>query len=589
MSKFPSFQNVLHSSAATTLRFPLETLITLIGAICACLLIHDGFDAKTNDQFIRVMMSCSLCLVWFLSCSLFFGVLRLKALFRYGLSLLIGSLLFWFVFSFDVAISEVEIQQFFVLNIALHLLVSFAGFLLIKYNQEEFWEFNKQLFLRIITAGFYSGVLFAGLALAIVAVKELFVLDLNEKVFGYLFVCIAGPFNTLFFLNGIPDIYNSKKPLVLSYPVGLKKFTQYVLLPLISLYLVILLCYEAKILISLSLPIGWVSYLVLVFAIVGILSFLLVLPIASSHGNLWIQTFNRWFYYLLIPLLGLLFWAILYRIYSYGFTHERYYVVLLSFWLAIVVGYFLIANNPKIKFIPISLCLAGFFSIWGPQSADSVSKTSQLNRFESYVQKLKKQQLSFEEEKDLSSIVTFLSSNYNGEILIPLAKDKLEVVFATEKQPDAVAIVEALGVNYRSKYDIVNTKKTTFNYVYSDNYKETIETIRGYDLSFLLSNYGQLECDNCVVINSTSYSIQSIKKSYGVDLKINNEVVALPFITFIEKGAGFDNNHSSKKMSQVVETPNYTCLITFLEVGGNYVNGKKEIVNYNLKILLKIK
>ena len=116
--------------------------------------------------------------------------------------------------------------------------------------------------------------------------------------------------------------------MVLNYPKGLKNFTQYVLLPLISLYLVILICYEAKILVTLSLPVGWVSYLVLVFAIFGILSFLLVHPIATQTANLWMRTFNRWFYFLLIPLLGLLFWAILYRINLYGFTHERYYVLL---------------------------------------------------------------------------------------------------------------------------------------------------------------------------------------------------------------------------------------------------------------------
>jgi hypothetical protein len=156
-------------------------------------------------------------------------------------------------------------------------------------------------------------------------------------------------------------------------------------MPLISLYLVILLCYEAKILITLSLPIGWVSYLVLIFAIFGILSFLLIHPIAKETGNLWMRTFSKWFYFLLVPLLGLLFWAILYRVNLYGFTHERYYVLLLSIWLTVVVAYFIFNKQPKIKFIPVSMCLFGLLSIAGPQSADSISKNSQLSIFEEYM------------------------------------------------------------------------------------------------------------------------------------------------------------------------------------------------------------
>ena len=356
MSKFPSLQNVLHATRKTILRFPLETITTICGTLFAILLIEDEYR-ESEYLLVKAIMSCSLCLVLFLSISLFFLASKKNTLFRLLTSLTLGSLAIAFVFSFNNDITEVEIQQFLVLNIALHLLVSFAGFLPRTYNQDEFWEFNKQLFLRILTSGLYSGVLYLGLAIAITAVEKLFNVEIADKIYGYLFFIIIGIFNTIFFLNGVPDSNSAEVPLKLSYPNGLKNFTQYVLMTLISLYLVILICYETKILITLSLPIGWVSYLVLVFAVFGILSFLLIHPIATEKGNLWMRTFNRWFYYLLVPLLGLLFWAISYRIQLYGFTQERYYVLLLSIWLSIVVAYFLIQKQPKIKFIPISLCL----------------------------------------------------------------------------------------------------------------------------------------------------------------------------------------------------------------------------------------
>lgn len=588
MASFPSLQKVWLATSTTVLRFPLEFVVTLLGTLFALLMVKNNYAAAEEAQMIKTIMSCSLCLVWFLSCTLFFNTSNKSIVFRVLSSCLGGFLLFLFVFSLEIPTASIDFLQFFVLSIALHLLVSFAAFLAKQYCEEEFWEFNKQLFLRIITAGLYSGFLFAGLALAIVAVKELFGFELDEKIFGYLFVVIAGPFNTLFFLSGVPVIQSVNTTLTLSYPIGLKKFTQYVLLPLISLYLVILLCYEAKILITLSLPIGWVSYLVLVFAIIGILSFLLVHPIASSAGNLWMQTFNRWFYYLLIPLLGLLFWAIGYRIYSYGFTHERYYVLLLSIWLAVVVGYFLVKKTPKIKFIPISMCIAALFSIAGPQSADSISKRSQLLRFEYYMQQLDTKKLSFEAEKDLSSIVYFLQDNYTAKVLQPYSKGKLTALLAQEEKPSVSKIMEALGVTYRSRYDLETSNRTVFNYTFYDNAAHRIENIRGYDLLFSVSNYNDVNCTNCITLNGIPYNVQSSKKPYGLDLQVNQDTMPLRLFDFINGHAGF-HNANSKKITQRVEHPKYTLLITYLEAVGTIKNGKKTTESYNIKVLLKIK
>jgi hypothetical protein len=591
MSKFPSLQNVVIATQKTILRFPLEIMATICGTIFAILLIEDEFK-DSNEFFVKAILSSSLCLVLFLSISLFFFASKKNNLVRFLTSMALGSLAVAFVFSFKKEISEVEIQQFLVLNIALHLLVSFAGFLPIKYHQDEFWEFNKQLFLRILTSGLYSAVLYIGLALAITAVKNLFDVEITDKIYGYLFVIIAGVFNTMFFLNGVPETNNDENPLKLSYPNGLKNFTQYVLLPLISLYLVILICYETKILVTLSLPVGWVSYLVLVFAVFGILSFLLVHPIADEKGNLWMRTFNRWFYYLMVPLLGLLFWAILYRIHLYGFTHERYYVLLLSIWLTVVVAYFIIAKQPKIKFIPISMCIAGLLSIVGPQSADSISKNSQLSRFETYMQKTEKVKLTFEQEQDLSSIVDFLEKNYGVETLLPYTNNKLDALLKKDKTPESSKIMKALGFQYRYQYDKYEKNKndTEFYYNLYKNEQQKVENIQGYDLAFSIAKYNDMDCDECININNKNYSIISSKKEYGIELKINQDIIPLKIVDFVNATAAFEQNeNSSEKITQTIETTKYTILMTYLTVSGK-INGKKKTVDqYQIKVLVKIK
>lgn len=591
MSKFPSLQNVLHATRKTILRFPLETIATICGTLFAILLIEDEYR-DSEYLLVKAIMSCSLCLVLFLSISLFFLASKKNTLFRLLTSLTLGSLAIAFVFSFNKDITEVEIQQFLVLNIALHLLVSFAGFLPRTYNQDEFWEFNKQLFLRILTSGLYSGVLYLGLAIAITAVEKLFNVEIADKIYGYLFFIIIGIFNTIFFLNGVPDSNNAEVPLKLSYPNGLKNFTQYVLMPLISLYLVILICYETKILITLSLPIGWVSYLVLVFAVFGILSFLLIHPIATEKGNLWMRTFNRWFYYLLVPLLGLLFWAISYRIQLYGFTHERYYVLLLSIWLSIVVAYFLIQKQPKIKFIPISLCLVALFSIAGPQSADSISKNSQLSRFETYMQKSEKGKLTFEQEQDLSSIVDFLEKNYGIKILLPYTDHKLDILLNKDKDPDSSEIMKALGFHYRYQYDKEERIKddNEFYYNFYKNERENIENIHGYDIAFSIGKNNDIDCDNCININNKNYSIMSSKKDYGLDLQINQDIIPLRIVDFVNENQGFDQNENSEeKIVQKVESPKYTVLITYITVSGKKDEKKKTLDTYQIKVMIQLK
>ncbi|WP_394775913.1 DUF4153 domain-containing protein [Flavobacterium sp.] len=591
MSRLPSLQNVLNATLKTVLRFPLETITAILGTIIAIILNEKEYNDPNKELYEKALMSCSLCLVLFLSVSLYFLASKRNNLLRFLTSLVLGSLIVLFIFNFHKNVTDLEIQLFFVLNISLHLLVSFAGFIPRTYNQDEFWEFNKQLFLRILTAGLYSVVLYSGLALAILAVDKLFKVEFYDHIYLHVFFVIAGIFNTIFFLNGVPETNNSEDPLVLNYPKGLKNFTQYVLLPLISLYLVILICYEAKILVTLSLPVGWVSYLVLVFAIFGILSFLLVHPIAAETNNLWMRTFNRWFYFLLIPLLGLLFWAILYRINLYGFTHERYYVLLLSIWLSIVVAYFLIQKQPKIKFIPISMCLAGLFSIVGPQSANSISKISQLSRFETFMQNTNHKKLSFKEEQDLSSIVSFLENNYGVEIMIPYAKNKLDALLKKDKNPGDYKIMEALGYEYRASYDREDKNKNDFYYYYYDNDQNAIENIHGYDMSFTLSSYEKnFECKDCLTIENKSYTLKSTVVDSGFTLQINQEIIPLPITYFVNKNPEFNrNSNQNKKMIQNVETPKYKIVITYMNANGKIVNNKKVLNNYNIKVLVKIK
>ena len=269
-----------------------------------------------------------------------------------------------------------------VLLLGLHLAVAAAPYLSeLRHGADTpgFWRYNEQLFLRLLTGGLYSGVLFTGCALALVAVRELFGWYFDSDWLGYLFVGLASLFNTWFFLAGVPSDFGALEQAA-PYPKGLKVFTQFVLLPLVVLYLGILYAYMGRILVHWELPQCWVSVLVLALAVAGIYALLLNHPLRDIPDNAWMRTFARWFYRALFPLLGLLAVAIGVRIADYGITEERYFVGLLAAWLLGVASYFLWRRGRGIIWLPVSLAVLAFASAAGPWGAFAVAECSQLQQ-----------------------------------------------------------------------------------------------------------------------------------------------------------------------------------------------------------------
>src|SRR3546814_18791287 len=145
----------------------------------------------------------------------------------------------------------------------------------------------------------------------------LFVIDFPDERYFQVWSIIAAIFNTSMFLAGVPERTLQSDQI---YPRTLQIFTQYVLIPLVSVYVLILLAYELKILVQWDLPRGWVSNLIIAFAVAGVLSLLLVFPVRHSTGNKWILWYGKVFHWLLLQLAALLFLALGTRLADYDRT-----------------------------------------------------------------------------------------------------------------------------------------------------------------------------------------------------------------------------------------------------------------------------
>ena len=375
--QLPSVQRLLEATLLSVQRFGWVLLFAAIGTFTACAMIYTKHD--NSENYILVLMTC------FLGVPFLVAVRTACERQGYGWQLTQGlqlgaSLLMLGYYALLPAhideLTPVQTYQFASLWVFFHLLVAISPFLS-RGAPNGFWQFNKNLFLRFLTAGLYTGVLYVGLSLALIAVDNLFNAHLkNDNIYGYLFICLTGMFNTWFFLAGVPANFDALEA-DNSYPKGLKIFTQFVLLPIVTIYLAILYAYLAKIIFTWHLPNGWVCYLVLGFSVAGVLALLLVHPIQFLPENKWIKTYTRWFYMALLPLIALMSLSIFIRVSAYGITENRYYMLLMAGWLLFISLYFIFAKAKNIKIIPLSLAILAIMTCWGPWGAFSVSASSQ--------------------------------------------------------------------------------------------------------------------------------------------------------------------------------------------------------------------
>ncbi len=572
MFRLPSLRRSFAEFQSTLLRFPLVLFSAFLLCISGILLTYKNPD-NTEHWLMRIALTSALAIPSFLAMNLrgrYRGLNLIRQLFEH--LVLIAALVAFFL-SMDHPPSAQDGIRFAMLMTASHLLVACAGFLG-RGTTRAFWQFNRMLFIRIITSGIFSLVLFAGLAGALGALHALFDLDIADDLYGRVFILIMTLFNTSFFLAGVPASSEALEQEE-HYPKVLKVFAQFVLLPLVFIYLCILLSYEVKIILTWNLPRGWVSNLVIAYGIVGILSFLLLYPVRNDHH--WIRLFTRWFYLLLLPLLVLMFIAVFVRIGNYGLTEPRVIGLLLALWLSFITLIFLFRPGTDIRLIPASLAIVALLFAAGPFSAEALSRNSQRSRLEQQLTDLKLLQdkkavpsedpssVSREAQGNLSSTILYLLKYHGPESLQPwietdtmsggerqsytYAQDVMKSLNLEFVYPGASSITELSWVNFNAPHEAIS--------------------VEGFDWVLLLSTRDQQHRDSGLHLRSKG-------PKPGFQLFDGNKSIS-PVIdpaVFFEQ---FLNKHQPKnamielpaeQLSQDVETDHYTLKIYYTRLAG---------------------
>ncbi len=271
-----------------------------------------------------------------------------------------------------------------------------------------FWQFNRRLLERALLASIYALILFLGLALAMVALTRLFGIEIDNDRYPQLFVILAFLFHPWFLLGGVPRDWAALEQST-AYPVGLKILAQYILVPLVTVYLAILIAYLGKVAVTRQWPSGWIGYLVSGVSVAGTFALLLVHPIRERAEERWVNGYARWFFIGLIPPLLMALLAVGKRISQYGVTEPRYVLFVLALWLLAMALYFTGFRSRSIRPIPVSLAVVALATTFGPWGMFATAKRSQASRFQALSERVRTQaEPDPTDRRELIAIVDYL-------------------------------------------------------------------------------------------------------------------------------------------------------------------------------------
>lgn len=220
-------------------------------------------------------------------------------------------------------------------------------------QQSRFWIINHQALATAAIAAGAFGIIALGFLVIERSLSLLFGFEAGSFFYKWLLPFTGLFLSPVYWLSTLPklseiDASAAERPEFIGKAVGF--LGQFVLVPMLFIYALILLAYTAQIIVTQRLPEGMIGWMVMGFVIVGAATWLVLHPPFMRDKPL-VKLFRRlWFWLTLVPL-GLFFFAVWVRVDAYGFTPERMLLAAGGVWAAVLAVIFLLRRG-DIRVIP---------------------------------------------------------------------------------------------------------------------------------------------------------------------------------------------------------------------------------------------
>ena len=616
MVRLPSLVHVIRSAQETARRFPWTLLSAFTSAAISWLLIRQSHNWKPYEELLsRLLLPAMLGISVFFVLTLWLERSGMTAR-RHWVGFASGlAVLSVFSLSYSQESPQIYIYRFVQLAVAAHLFAAVAPFHR-GGSVAAFWEFNRVLFQRILQSILFSTILYAGLAIALWAIQSLLGVKVDWKAYYFLFLSVAFLFNTWFFLAGVPSEWKELET-DYEYPSGLRMFVQFILLPLVTLYVVILYGYLVKILVIREWPRGTIGWLVSIVSVFGMLALLLVHPLRNRPGHRWIQLYSRSFYVGLFPLIVLLLMAIWRRLSEYGLTEDRYLLLVLTLWMTGIAACFSFQRQPSIKVIPTSLALIAILTIAGPWGPYQLSLRNQLTRLRDRLERLKILQqgriekttasLALDDRKEISAVVRYLIEMHGAGSLQPWFNEDLRRrlekeashpstnIFSRSTYGHPKIVTEMMGVSYIEQWQ--HSADPKYFYANSTPLWNEVRSVAGYDYlaRFNLYKTNGSASSSVITIDTRRYELAWARDENRIELKDGRQALVTldlgPFLKRLQEQTvqGSNSGLAEELMSLERESASARLKLRFESISGTREGSGIQMNTANGDILLKLK
>lgn len=413
----------------TVLRFPLPIMLCVILASITIYRIEVPYEKLRNiDEILNRIMAVIVLGVPF-SLGVDLLVERFWAKICCHVKIVINSLkLVLLVLYYYFALPNIDMVPMLRLSmLALAMIFIFIS-ALYMFKRENFEIFVTKIMTKVAMTAFFSVMLGLGITFTLFAIQSLLYENMSRDLYAYTWIIINFVFAPTHFLSGFPKI--DEECSVKDYSKVLKLLLIYIVMPIISIFTLVLYTYFAKIIVTQIWPKGIVSYLVLSYAGAGIATLFLIKPFVEE--NKWVRIFTQILTKTILPLLVMMFIAIGIRIGEFGFTESRYYILIIGIWATFAMIFLNFDKGKQNVVLPISLAFVLLVSVVGPLSAFNVSIASQNQRFQNILSKndmiyndeiVIKSDIDKYDKREISGILRYFERTHDLEKLEYLPSD----------------------------------------------------------------------------------------------------------------------------------------------------------------------